>query len=163
VDQLVAIIMGSKADLPFAEKIGEGLSRWDVPFELRVASAHKAPRYLLDIVEKYDVSGAQIVYIAVAGRSNALGGLLDANTLAPVINCPPYSERYAGADVFSSLRMPSGVGCVTVVEPESASLAAAKILALGNSEVRSKLESYRSSLVDAIREADEDLGGKGSV
>jgi len=162
VDQLVVIIMGSKVDLPHAEKIGEGLSRWDIPFELRVASAHKAPRYLLEMVEKYDALETQIVYIAVAGRSNALGGLLDANTLAPVINCPPYSDRYAGVDVFSSLRMPSGVGCVTVVDPGAAALAAAKTLALGNPELRSGLKSYRNSLVDAIREADGDLGGKGS-
>lgn len=160
MDQLVVIIMGSKADLAHAEKIGEGLSRWNIPFDLRVASAHKVPLYLLEMVEKYDALDTQIVYIAVAGRSNALGGLLDANTLAPVINCPPYSDRYAGVDVFSSLRMPSGVGCVTVVDPGAAALAAAKILALGNPKLCNGLKAYRNSLADVIREADAELDGK---
>ena len=61
MDQLVVIIMGSKVDLPHAGKIGEGLSRWNIPFELRVASAHKAPRELLEKVEKYDALETQIV------------------------------------------------------------------------------------------------------
>ena len=157
MDQLAVIIMGSKADLPHVEKIGESLRSWGIPFQVRIASAHKAPRYLLEMVEKYDALTAQVVYIAVAGRSNALGGLLDANTSAPVINCPPYSDRYAGADVFSSLRMPSGVGCVTVLEPEAAALAAAKILALGNPDMRRKLEGHRASMAQAIQEADQAL------
>ena len=105
----VPIIMGSKADLPQGKAIAEGLSAFGIASELRVASAHKAAHYLLDLLAAYETDPRSKVYITVAGRSNALSGLVDANVRAPVIACPPYSERFGGVDLFSSLRMPSGI------------------------------------------------------
>jgi len=83
-------------------------------------------------VKNLDSINSKLVYIAVAGRSNALGAYLDFATPNPVVNCPPYSEKYAGGDIFSSLRLPSGSGAVTAIEPEAAAIAAAKILAENN-------------------------------
>ena len=85
------------------------------------------------------------VYITIAGRSNALSGMVDANVSAPVISCPPYSDKFGGADVFSSLRMPSGVAPMTVLEPTGAALAAAKVLAIGNPSLREKIVNYQAA------------------
>ena len=82
------------------------------------------------------------VFVAVAGRSNALGGVLDGNSLCPVINCPPYSKKYKGLDVLSSLRMPSRIACTTILEPENAGLAALKILALKDAKLKKKLKAF---------------------
>jgi phosphoribosylaminoimidazole carboxylase PurE protein len=95
-----------------------------------VASAHKTPKYLLGLLHDHEQRGGARVYITVAGRSNALSGFVDAQVSAPVIACPPASDSFGGMDVLSSLRMPSGVAPLVVLEPENAALAAAKILGL---------------------------------
>ena len=82
---------------------------------------------------------------------------MDANTTWPVITCPPMSSAFAGADVFSSLRMPSGVAPLLVLEPGAAALAAAKILALGDSELRERLRAYQSDLTEAIVTDDQEV------
>lgn len=142
----VVIIMGSKSDLPHAEKVAEALQQFDITYEMRVASAHKSPAYLLDMLAGYEARGEPRLYITIAGRSNALSGMVDAAVSVPVIACPPYSERFAGADIFSSLRMPSGVAPALVLEPEGAALLAAKIL--GRREaVRRYQEEQRQRLI----------------
>ena len=132
----VPIIMGSKADLPHGQAIADALKAFGIASELRVASAHKATRYVLDLLAAYEADPRPKVYITIAGRSNALSGVVDANVTAPVIACPPYSDRFAGADLYSSLRMPSGVAPAVVLEPTAAALLAAKILALADPALR---------------------------
>ncbi len=157
MDSLVVIVMGSKADLTHSQRIAEMLERLQIPCELRIASAHKSPRYLLDMLQAYNSGGERIVYIAVAGRSNALGGMLDANAVNPVINCPPPSGRFAGMDILSSLRMPSGVAAATVLEPESAALLAAKMLALEDMALRERLEAYQRENRERIERDDGEM------
>jgi 5-(carboxyamino)imidazole ribonucleotide mutase/phosphoribosylaminoimidazole-succinocarboxamide synthase len=111
----VPIIMGSKGDLPHAQTIAEALDSFGIASEMRIASAHKAARYLLDLLAAYEADPRPKVYITIAGRSNALSGMVDANVAAPVIACPPYSDRFGGADLYSSLRMPSGVAPAVVL------------------------------------------------
>ena len=113
MDPLVVVVMGSRSDLGHARQIRSALAEFDLPCEFRIASAHKSADHLLRLLAEYESQDRPLVYIAVAGRSNALGGLVDAHTAWPVINCPPYSDRFGGADIFSSLRMPSGVACLT--------------------------------------------------
>jgi len=156
---LVVILMGSRADLPFVEKICAALDRFGIPWERRVASAHKSPRHLLDLLAHYESDPRPKVYITVAGRSNALSGLVDANVVAPVIACPPYSDRFAGVDVFSSLRMPSGVAPAVVLEPEGAALLAAKVLAGHDSALRERVRDYQATLTAQVITADEELSG----
>ncbi|HIP25221.1 MAG TPA: 5-(carboxyamino)imidazole ribonucleotide mutase [Archaeoglobus profundus] len=149
----VVIIMGSKADLEFAKKIADYLNEFGLEYEMRVASAHKTPEKVLEIIKEYD----RAIFITVAGRSNALSGFVDANTLNPVIACPPYSDKFAGADIFSSLRMPSGVAPMVVIEPENAALAAAKIIALYDEKVRKKVEEYQMKKKKEVQKADEEV------
>ena len=145
--------MGSKADLEFVRKIADYLKEFELEYEMRVASAHKTPEKVLEIIKEYD----KAVFITVAGRSNALSGFVDANTLNPVIACPPYSDKFAGADIFSSLRMPSGVAPMVVTEPENAALAAAKIIALYDEKVKKKVGEYQMKKKREVQEADEEV------
>ncbi len=151
---LIPIIMGSKVDMPFAERIAKALGEFGLPCELRVASAHKSAPYLLRLLADYEASGQVTAYITVAGRSNALSGLVDAQVSLPVIACPPYSEAFGGADIYSSLRMPKGVAPLVVLEPEGAALAAAKIAGLVDPTVRARVADYHARLARGI-EADD--------
>ena len=124
----VIILMGSERDLEFSQEIAKTLKVLDVKFSFRVASAHKTPEKTLKILNEN--KNDKVVYITVAGRSNALSAFVDASTTKPVIACPPYSDRFGGVDIYSSLRVPSGIGSLTTIEPEGAALAAAKIFAI---------------------------------
>ena len=154
---LVIIILGSPSDTPFGKQIVKVLEGFGIPSETRIASAHKTPRYLLDLLEKCEADPQPKVYITVAGRSNALSGMVDAQVTAPVIACPPYSERFAGGDVLSSLRAPSGVAPAVILEPESAALLAAKMLGLTNAglcdKIRKAQEEQRRRLIEADEQA----------
>jgi len=147
---MVIIILGSKSDLNLAKEIIKNLQFFKIEYRLHIASAHKNPEYVLGLLKKYEAEGKEKIYICVAGRSNALGGVVDAQILSPVINCPPYSEKFAGLDILSSLRMPSGVCSMTVLEPEQAVLAAAKILALKDEEIRNRIKLYRKEYKDMM-------------
>lgn len=153
---MVIIILGSETDLPWGEKIKKSLLEFDIDAKMHIASAHKTPDHLIKIMAGYtkDKPG---VYICVAGRSNALGGFVDANTVYPVINCPPPAEKYAGMDILSSLRMPSGVACLTVLEADQAALAAAKILANTDDNIRKKVAVYQKGTQKKIITANKNL------
>tara|TARA_Y100001963_G_C6410295_1_gene278093 strand:- start:4 stop:477 length:474 start_codon:yes stop_codon:yes gene_type:complete len=139
----VPIIMGSPKDIDHAKKISAALNRLEINNELRVASAHKSARYLLEMLDEYESNQDPKVYITIAGRSNALSGMVDANVSAPVIACPPYSDKFNGADLYSSLRMPSGVAPAVVLEPQAAALFATKILSLAHPELHEKVKNIQ--------------------
>lgn len=147
---VVPILMGSASDMGYCEKIANALTSLGVASELRVASAHKVPARLLDVIARYQADARPKVYIGVAGRSNALSGVLDCAVSAPVISCPPPSDAFAGADIFSSLRMPSGVAPAVVLEPATAALFAAKILALHDPAVRARVVALQRANRDRL-------------
>jgi 5-(carboxyamino)imidazole ribonucleotide mutase len=138
-------------------EIAAALDERGIAYERRVASAHKSARYLLDLLADYEASGRVGVYITVAGRSNALSGLVDANVAAPVIACPPYSDRFAGADLYSSLRMPSGVAPAVVLEPQGAALLATKILAVGDPRLRERIAAMQRTQTEQVIAADTEM------
>jgi len=149
------ILMGSERDLDFSREIAKSLKMLSVNYSFRVASAHKTPEKVLAVLKEFEKE--KVVYITVAGRSNALSAFVDANTTMPVIACPPYSEKYAGADVFSSLRVPSGIGSVVTVEPEGAAIAAAKILGLLETSLEKSVKDYQSKKKKEIEKANETI------
>ncbi len=149
------IIMGSKSDLQWCEKIKENLSKLGVVSILRIASAHKVPIKCYEIIKEYEKE--KVVFITIAGRSNALSGFADAQTWCPVIACPPYSDKFAGSDIYSSLRMPSSVAPMTVLEPANAALAAAKILAMSDDIVRDRIKAYQKEARKTLEKDDKDL------
>ena len=153
----VVIIMGSERDLNHVNKIVAQLEGLGVGYALHVASAHKTVRHLLHLLAHYGEDGQPTVFVAVAGRSNALAGMIDANTVCPVITCPPVSATFGGADIYSSLRMPSGVAPTVILEPEGAALAGAKILALSDPDLRGRISAYQAQMSNEVLSADESL------
>jgi len=151
----VIIVMGSDKDLEFSREIAKHLKKLGVEYEFRVASAHKSPLKVIEIIKEHE--DEKVVYITVAGRSNALSAFMDGNCSKPVIACPPYSEKFGGADIYSSLRVPSGIGCVITIEPEGAAIAAAKILALEDPQILANIRNYQEVKRKDLEKADESV------
>jgi 5-(carboxyamino)imidazole ribonucleotide mutase len=151
----VIIIMGSKSDIEWSKKIVTALEKFGIENVSRIASAHKVPLKCYDIIKKYEKDN--VVFITVAGRSNALSGFTDAQTFCPVIACPPYSEKFGGNDIYSSLRMPSGVAPMLITEPENAALAAAKIFGLRDEKIRKKVTAYQESMRETLEKNDKEI------
>ena len=95
------------------------------------------------------------MYVTGAGRSNALSGFIDGSVSAPVIACPPASETFGGADIYSSLRMPSGIAPAVVLEPANAALLAAKILGQCDASVKEKVIEYQQKQAEKIIKDDQ--------
>lgn len=137
----VAVIMGSASDMAHCKKIQAQCKKLGLACDLNVCSAHKCTSDTLKLLGKIEADALNIptVIIAVAGRSNGLGPVLSGNTVLPVINCPPVSETWGTSDIWSSLRLPSGLGCVTALSTDVAALSAAQMLAHDNVNVWGRL------------------------
>jgi len=151
----VVILMGSERDLEFCREIAKHLKAFGLEYEFRVASAHKTPEKVLEILKEFE--HRKIVYVTVAGRSNALSAFADANTSKPVIACPPYSEKFGGTDIYSSLRVPSGIASLVTIEPEGAAIAAAKIFAVEDVALEKRVRNYRNAKKREIEKTDESV------
>ena len=149
------IIMGSERDLEFCRDIAKHLKTLGVDYEFRVASAHKTPLKVLDILKEFEAE--KVVYITVAGRSNALSAFVDANSSKPVVACPPYSDKYGGVDIYSSLRVPSGIGLVVTIEPEGAAIATAKIFAVEDKVLEKRVKEFQAEKKKDIEKANETI------
>src|SRR3989338_26044 len=146
---LVPIIMGSKSDQPHAEKIANILIQFGVKIELYVASAHKVQELCLDIVNEFNKSTDPIVYVTMAGRSNALSGFVAANAVHPVVACPPFSDKSDYLiNIHSPLNMPSDTPCMTVIDPQNAAMAVLRIFALTDKKLRKAMENH----IKAVKE-----------
>ena len=156
---LIVILMGSRADEAHARKVAEAAAVLGIETVLRVGSAHKTPEHVLAILKEYETGPRPLVYITIAGRSNALSGFVDGCVTAPVIACPPPSESFGGADVYSSLRMPSGIAPAVVLEPANAALLAAKIFALSDPALRTRLAEFKGKQAEKILQDDGELHG----
>jgi len=127
-DQVV-IIAGSKRDKQFVKKIEGFLLDKQIRFKTFYASAHKQPQKVLETIDGYKKFDINVVFITIAGRSNALSGFVAANSSLPVIACPPFKDKLDYLiNINSSLQMPSKVPVMTVIDPENAVLAVERIL-----------------------------------
>ncbi len=154
---LVVILAGSKADEAHYQLIAQTAAEFDLDVIIRIGSAHKTPEHALSILKQYEDDPRAKVYITVAGRSNALSGFVDGSVIAPVIACPPLGDHFASVDVFSSLRMPSGVAPAVVLEPKNAAFLAARILGLNDEKVRNKVKEFQNKQRQQILEADKQI------
>jgi phosphoribosylaminoimidazole carboxylase PurE protein len=155
VNPQVIVLLGSKSDAEHRNAIAQALDKLGISHVTRIASAHKVTSYLLDLLQSYEQDGLPHVYITVAGRSNALSGVVDANSRHPVIACPPYGERFGGMDILSSVRMPGGVAPLLVLEPAAAALAAAKILGVGSPEISQRVADLQETTRQQAIEDDQ--------
>jgi 5-(carboxyamino)imidazole ribonucleotide mutase len=145
----VCIIMGSKSDMPVADKAIKVLSDLGVPFTVTVASAHRTPERVKDIVKGSDAE----VFIAIAGLSAALPGVVSALTRRPVIGVPVSGKVNLDA-VLSIVQMPPGVpvAAVGLDRGDNAAILAAEILALKDEGLRGRLRTLRDQWVEKVRE-----------
>lgn len=157
LNPLVIILMGSKMDLEHSQKIAEAARSFGLEVVMHIGSAHKTPEHVLLLLRKYEAEARPRVYITVAGRSNALSGLTDGSVSAPVIACPPPSEIFGGADIYSSLRTPSGIAPAVVLEPVNAALLAAKILGLGDPAVRARVSEFQKKQAEKVAQDDKSI------
>jgi len=153
------VFTGSKNDLPFAKRIGDFLVKegFSPSCEYYVASAHKTPDLLIRKTEECERSGDHLVYITVAGLSDALSGVVAGSTRHPVIACPPDSEKFGWSKVFSSIMTPTGVPVLFTSKPENAALAAIRILALADPSLYEEIERYRCKKKEEVTKADKDI------
>ena len=123
----VVIIMGSTSDEPHAKKITDKLDEFGISWEQHAASAHKEPLKVLEILN-VNKDKENIVYITIAGRSNALSGFVAANSEFPTLGCPPFSDKADMlVNIHSTLQMPSNTPVMTVVDPGNCALAVKRI------------------------------------
>ncbi len=154
-DSYVAIIMGSPSDLEHCKKIQSYLEKYDIMTDLRVVSAHKNGEEIVNMAKEYNDSIEPGAVIAVAGRSNGLGGALAANLNIPVFNCPPFKDNVDMLiNINSSLLLPSKTPAATVVHPDNAAYAALRSLNLYRlrETFSQEIETIKTSLKDTDRE-----------
>ena len=121
------IIMGSTSDEPHAKKITDKLDEFNIPWEQHAASAHKEPLKVLEILAAHQGEKG-LVYITIAGRSNALSGFVAANSEHPTLACPPFSDKADMlVNIHSTLQMPSNTPVMTVIDPGNCALAVKRI------------------------------------
>lgn len=136
----VVFLLGSKSDSDFAQKIADELTKWGVASEVIPASAHKVPEKVFQIVSENNEKERELVYVTIAGRSNGLSGVTAANSVHPVVACPPFKDNDDfSVNINSTLMMPSDTPVLTVVDPVNAALAVVRIFALNNDDLRKKV------------------------
>jgi 5-(carboxyamino)imidazole ribonucleotide mutase len=159
VEEKIIVLLGSTSDLPFAHRISDFLRerRFPVQCLFKINSAHRNIDKLLTDLKTFEQSEDKIVYITIAGLSDALSGIVAGNSLHPVIACPPDLEKHGLPKMFSSAMMPQGIAVSLVSSPENAALTAVKILALSNPTLKTLVADYMNSLRNAVAKADADL------
>ena len=121
------LIMGSTSDEHHAKKITDKLDEYGISWEQDAASAHKQPLKVLEILND-NKDKESIVYITIAGRSNALSGFVAANSNFPTLGCPPFSDKSDMlVNIHSTLQMPSNTPVLTVIDPGNCALAVKRI------------------------------------
>jgi len=145
----VAIMMGSKSDLPVMEEAAKVLNDFGISNEMRVLSAHRTPKETAEYAEGLKDKGVSVV-ICGAGASAALSGFVSAHTIIPVIGVPIDSTALNGMDaLLSTVQMPPGVpvGAVAVGKggAKNAALLALRILSLSDKTIEKKLEEFKEN------------------
>ncbi|HIQ39472.1 MAG TPA: 5-(carboxyamino)imidazole ribonucleotide mutase [Methanothermococcus okinawensis] len=150
---MICIIMGSESDLKIAEKGISILKDLGVEFEVRVASAHRTP----DLVEEIVKNSKAKVFIAIAGLAAHLPGVVASLTTKPVIAVPVESKLDGMDALLSCVQMPPGIPTATVGidRGDNAALLALEILALSDEELSKKLEEYRKKLREKVINSDK--------
>lgn len=151
---LVGIIMGSKSDWETMRHADETLTRFDVPHECRVVSAHRTPQWMCEYAAAAEGRGLELI-IAGAGGAAHLPGMVAAQTVLPVLGVPVESQALSGLDsLLSIVQMPGGVPVATLAIGKAgainAALLAVRILAASRPELREKLRSFQREQADKV-------------
>lgn len=148
----VAIIMGSKSDLPIMQAAADILKELDVEFEINIVSAHRTPDHMVEFAKSAQSKGYQVI-IAGAGGAAHLPGMVASLTDLPVIGVPVESKTMSGIDsLYSIVQMPGGVPVATMAinGAKNAGLMAAKILGLNDQALQQRLNKWREDQRDIV-------------
>lgn len=155
----VAVILGSKSDLPLVEGCIKTLKEFEIDFDVRIISAHRTP----ELLEKYLNESDAEIFIAAAGYAAHLPGVVASKTLKPVIGIPlDTSPLMGGLDALLSIvQMPPGIPVATVTVGKAggtnAAVLAVQILSLKYPQLEEKLKEYRQKMKEKIAKANEEL------
>ena len=143
----VLIIMGSKSDLPVAEKATALLKKFGISYDVAVASAHRTPARVEDLVKDSEAD----VFIAIAGMSAALPGVVASFTVKPVIGVPVSGKMTMDA-ILSVVQMPPGipVAAVGLDRGDNAAILAAEMLSITDPEIEEALSAYRIEMAEKV-------------
>lgn len=155
----ILIVLGSKSDLGTTEKGLQLFKEHKQPYSLRIASAHRSPEHLHDIMDEFEKNEGKVV-ICVAGKSAHLAGVVASLTLKPVLAVPIYSDATAGLDALLSMsQMPAGIPVATMGFGDAgfvnACLSALQILALSKKELMQKLQKHRKEQAEKVKQDDK--------
>lgn len=148
---LVGVIMGSQSDMPVMEKCFAQLDEFGIPFEVKVASAHRKPLEVHEWAASASERGIRVI-IAAAGKAAHLGGVVAAYTPCPVICVPMKTSDLGGLDsLLSMVQMPSGVpvACVAINGAKNAAILALQMLGIGDKTYRDQMAAYKKEMADA--------------
>ena len=154
---IVGIVMGSDSDLPTMEAAMTALAEFDVPYEVRILSAHRTPDEMFDYARTAAERGVRVI-IAGAGGAAHLPGMIASATPLPVIGVPVVATALAGVDALLSIvQMPGGVPVATVAigNARNAGLLAVRILSVGDDTLRLQMEQFQRDLHDMVCLKDE--------
>lgn len=159
---LVGIIMGSDSDLDIMSKAAEMLDQFEVPYEVRVISAHRTPDVMQDYAVAAKGRGLKLI-IAGAGGSAHLPGMTASHTVLPVIAIPIKRPEHDHEALWSNIKMPPGIPLATMPEngAKNAALLAIEILCLADTELLKKYETFRQNQYDAVLKTDQTLQADG--
>ena len=157
----IAVIMGSDSDLPVVAETLKIFDKFNVKYSVNIASAHRTAEFVKQCVNNAINSGAK-AFIAVAGMSAALPGVVASETILPVIGVPMDGKSLAGMDaLFSIAQMPPSipVACVSIGKAgaKNAAILAIEILAINNKNISEQLLQYRKEMKEQILNKDEKL------
>lgn len=160
---LVAIIMGSDSDLPAMNEASKVLDDFQVPYEVKILSAHRSPEDTATFAKAARSNGLKVI-IAGAGGAAHLAGVVASMTTLPVIGVPMESGELKGIDsLYSIVQMPSGIPVATVTigktGAKNAAILAAEILSLSDKRLEETLSRYKESLAEAVRKKNQGLKG----
>ena len=148
---VIGIIMGSTSDMPFMEACMKQLDEFGVPYEVKVASAHRKPAEVHDWATTAHERGIRVI-IAAAGKAAHLGGVVAAFTPCPVIAVPMKTSDLGGLDsLLSMVQMPSGVPVATVAinGAKNAAILAVQMMGTGCEKARNKIIEYKKQMAEA--------------
>lgn len=158
---LVSIVMGSESDLPIMMESKVILSRFGIPNEIRVISAHRDPEGIREYAINARARGIRII-IAAAGKAAHLAGVIASMTPLPVVGVPMATSDLGGLDsLLSMVQMPGGVPVATVAigsaGAKNAALLSVQILALNNEPIMEKFIEYKKNMSEEVKAADTKL------
>jgi phosphoribosylamine--glycine ligase len=159
----VGVVMGSDSDLTVMESAVGLFKKFDIPFEMAIVSAHRSPQKAAAYAGSAKARGLQVI-IAGAGHAAHLAGAMAAHTTLPIIGVPIDSSCLQGLDaLLATVQMPPGVPVATVSlgspGAKNAAILAAQILALADSELAGRLESYKAEMADHLEAKSKILEG----